>query len=219
MLELMVAMVILGIALAGLFPLAIQHSRHVKKLEDCNPQTGRYTGSGWTYATDSQYPNWYLNPPTDAWAQKLGAAALLSSGTISSTAATPSPVYDSTTKSVLADDSTGGYYTESESDWIAGPTSGYLNTSRRHSAGTNGTAASTGYAKWTFTNVSPGWYVVEVAWPNPTVAPVPQKEGSDEIAASSACYAIYDYDAGGAQERVERLLHQSGRLRQGGRLG
>ncbi len=207
MLEFMVAMVILGIALAGFYPLAIQHSKQVKKLEDCNPQTGRYTGNNWTYGSDplGQYPDqWYLNPSSDAWAQKLGAAALLSSGTTAATTPLPVYAYDSLLKThmILADNSTGGYYSESESDWIAGPATGYLSTSRRHSAGTAGSAASGGYAKWTFMNVPPGWYVVEAAWPDPIAAPLPQKDAVDEAATSSACYAIYDYNAGGGQEQL-----------------
>ena len=77
MLELVVALAVLGIALAGLFPLAVQYSRQVKKLEGCNPQTGRwqYANNNWTYRSDSlgQYPDqWYLNRSADTWAQKTG---------------------------------------------------------------------------------------------------------------------------------------------------
>ena len=145
MLEMIVAMVVLGIALAGLLPLAIQHSRQVKTLEGCNPQTGRWRCAEgiWTYGSDSlgQYPDqWYITPSSDAWAKKLCAAALLSSGTASSTSIAPLPIYvnDSTlnANTILADNSTSGYYGESDSNWLDGPAIGYLGNSRRYSAGT-----------------------------------------------------------------------------------
>ena len=201
MLEMIVAMVVLGIAMAGLLPLAIQHSRQVRSLEGCNPQTGRWrcAEGTWTYGSDTrgQYPDqWYITPSSDAWAKKLCAAALLSSGTTLSPPIAPLPVYfyDSTlnANAVLADNSTSGFYGESDPDWLDGPAIGYLGNSRRHSAGTEGTAASSDYAVWTFQNVPPGWYVVEATWPDPSVGPFPQKAGVDLPATPSACFVLYD---------------------------
>src|SRR5438876_6947711 len=58
-LELQVAFVIFGIALAGLYPLVVMQSRHLKALDArFSPQTP-----------------YYLIPSTDEWARKLGAAA------------------------------------------------------------------------------------------------------------------------------------------------
>jgi prepilin-type N-terminal cleavage/methylation domain-containing protein len=59
MLELQVALVLFGIALAGLGPLVVMHSRQLQKMQSrLSPQT--------TY---------YLIPPADPWVRKLGAAA------------------------------------------------------------------------------------------------------------------------------------------------
>ena len=54
-------MVILGIALSGLFPLAAMHSRAMQALEQRNALSGQ----------------WYLAPSTEPWARKLGAPARL----------------------------------------------------------------------------------------------------------------------------------------------
>jgi hypothetical protein len=60
LLELQVAFVVLAIALAGLYPLVVIHLKQQRTLEQrLDPQT--------TY---------YLVPSTDAWARKLGCAAL-----------------------------------------------------------------------------------------------------------------------------------------------
>ncbi len=61
LLEFDVAMVLLGLTLAGLFPLAAMHSRVLRSLEERFAVTGR----------------WYFAPSTDVWARKLGAAATL----------------------------------------------------------------------------------------------------------------------------------------------
>jgi prepilin-type N-terminal cleavage/methylation domain-containing protein len=71
MLELQVALVVFGIALTGLGPLVVMHSRQLKKLE------GRFS-PGTTY---------YLIPASDLWARKLGASASLAT---SSSTTTPS---------------------------------------------------------------------------------------------------------------------------------
>ena len=202
MLELIVALTVLGIALAGLFPLAVQYSRQVKKLEDCNPQTGRWGYNDGqkkytTYAPSDplgKYPDqWYLNPSSDAWAQKLCAAALLSDGA-APMAATPAPNYDSTTRTVFADDSTSGYFGfyPDNSGWTAASV-GYADTCWHHASGT----ATGAYACWTFKNVPFGRYVVEAIWPDPTGVTLTKRDGSTEGPTLSACYAIYDYGADG----------------------
>jgi prepilin-type N-terminal cleavage/methylation domain-containing protein len=59
MLELQVALVVFGIALTGLGPLVVMHSRQLKRLESrFSPQA--------TY---------YVTPSADLWSRKLGAAA------------------------------------------------------------------------------------------------------------------------------------------------
>ena len=111
-LEFMVAMVVLGIALTGLFPLMVVCSRGVESLEL------RYTAEGnknnnWfspVYRTDSHsagpipredYGTWYVIPSADPWASKLGAVA-----TFSRTMPSASP-----SSFIVDDTSTSGYST------------------------------------------------------------------------------------------------------------
>ncbi len=63
LLELQVALVLFGIALAGLGPLVVMHLKQLKRLENRLSDTSTY----------------YLTPSSDAWARKLGAAAAISS--------------------------------------------------------------------------------------------------------------------------------------------
>jgi prepilin-type N-terminal cleavage/methylation domain-containing protein len=194
MLEVMVAMVILGVALGGLFPLAIQYSKQVSSLEACNPQTGRwrYAGGTWNYQDDVKYPNWYLNPPTDVWAKKLGAAAVLSNG-IFTGPPDPTPVYEAATRIVMSDNLSGtAFYGETDpANWGDVAPLGYSNSCHRHGSGTDGPASGE-YAAWILDNVPPGWYVLEAIWPDPTAGWIPQKEGEPEAATTSACFAVYD---------------------------
>jgi len=60
-LELQVALVLLGIALAGLVPLVVMQSKQLKKLEARLDHTATY----------------YLVPSTSTWARKLGAPAAI----------------------------------------------------------------------------------------------------------------------------------------------
>src|ERR1700736_3493450 len=61
MVELLVAFVVFGIALAGLCPLVVMQSRQFKRLDN-------------RFSPNSTY---YLVPSQDQWARKLGAAATL----------------------------------------------------------------------------------------------------------------------------------------------
>jgi hypothetical protein len=74
MLELQIALVLFGIALTGLGPLAVMHSRQLRKLE------GRI----------SPQVTYYLIPPTDPWARKLGAAASIATSGSSPSSSGPS---------------------------------------------------------------------------------------------------------------------------------
>lgn len=63
MLEMVVALAIFGIALAGFCPHVVMHVKHLRKLEErIDPQATHF-----------------LVPPTDHWSRKLGAPAMLSS--------------------------------------------------------------------------------------------------------------------------------------------
>jgi hypothetical protein len=135
-LELQVAFVLLGIALAGLTPLVVMQSRQLRMLEArFDPQT--------TY---------YLVPSTDAWAGKLGAPATIETA---DPGTAPAPV-------TLIDNGDPGYYEIDYGliDWttVARPTA-FEGTLRRQDGSGIGDAAV-----WEFANLQPGWYEVLVTY-------------------------------------------------------
>lgn len=136
LLELQVAFVVFGIALAGLGPLVVMQSRQVRELES------RF---------DDQ-TTYYLVPSTDAWARKLGAAASIE--TEDPGAAAP-PV-------TLIDNGDPGY---SETDvgtidWQTGfGASAFGGSFRWNNSGGWGDKA-----RWQFTGLEAGWYEVLVTW-------------------------------------------------------
>lgn len=136
LLELQVAFVVFGIALAGLGPLVVMQSRQLQKLESrLNHQT--------TY---------YLLPSTDAWVRRLGAPASI--GTVDPGAVVP-PV-------TLIDNGDPGY---SETDigtvdWqSASRENAFGNSLRWNNGGRVGDKA-----RWQFTGLEAGWYEVLVTW-------------------------------------------------------
>jgi type II secretory pathway pseudopilin PulG len=90
-LELQVAFVLLGIALAGLGPLVVMQSKQLRMLESRFDHQTAY----------------YLVPSTDSWARKLGAAASIAT----EDPGTPSPVV------TLIDDGDPGY-SDTGGSWI-----------------------------------------------------------------------------------------------------
>jgi len=231
MLELVVAMTLLGFALAGLFPLLAKYSQQVQRLEKCSPQCGRWKQNPdktWTFpSTDPtdptydtaklpsalenrySYPNrWNLVPADDPWMWKLGAAASLVPDmpthtpylrpfpyTAPTPTPTPLPADDD-------DDLNDAPYKEDETDWIAGPDTGYEGDSRRHASGTPDVPAAT----WTFTNVQPGWYDIEAFWPDPAVGTYP---GTDVVATNAAVYRLLDGANSPILDKTGTAIHGS----------
>lgn len=138
LLELQVAFVVFGIALAGLGPLVVMQSRQVRELE------GRF---------DDQ-TTYYLVPATDAWARKLGAPASID--TEDPGAAAP-PV-------TLIDNGDAGY-SETDAgpiDWQTGfGASAFGGSFRWNNGGGFGDKAG-----WQFAELTPGWYEVLVSFAN-----------------------------------------------------
>jgi prepilin-type N-terminal cleavage/methylation domain-containing protein len=163
LLEVVVALTVLGIAFTGLFPLMVMQSRTVESLElqyttqgDGNTPVFRSqltsvvdATSRANYSGTSSTSAWYFTPSADPWARKLGAAAMLS-GTKSSTQA-----------SLIAND--GSACTFSGSGWTtaATSTSAYGGDYRTHAL----QASPTDTATWEFDNVAQGLYYVLATWP------------------------------------------------------
>ena len=133
--ELQVALVVLAIAVAGICPLVVMQSKHLKKIEDrFNDKT--------TY---------YLVPSTDEWARKLGAAASIK---------TEDPGPPPTPPVVTIDDEDPGFSRTMCSGWTyLSSVSSYQGDRYHHDASTNSHLAT-----WQFTGVIPGWYDVRITW-------------------------------------------------------
>ena len=136
LLELQVAFVVFGIALAGMGPLVIMQSRQLQTLE------GRF---------DDQ-TSYYLVPSTDAWTRRLGAPASI--GTVDPGATVP-PV-------TLIDDGDPGYSETDVNmvDWQSAPREdAFGNSLRWNNGGSMGDKAS-----WQFTGLEAGRYEVLATW-------------------------------------------------------
>jgi hypothetical protein len=135
-LELQVAFVLLGIALAGLGPLVVMQSRQLKMLE----------------ARFDHQTTYYLAPSANAWARKLGADA-----SIQTEAPDPTPPLVT-----LIDNGDPGYSETDEDtpDWeTAYPPNAFHGAIRWNDGGHIGDKAS-----WEFTGLAPGWYEVLVTF-------------------------------------------------------
>jgi prepilin-type N-terminal cleavage/methylation domain-containing protein len=160
LLEFIVALVVLGIALTGLFPLAIVCSRTVTNLEACNPETGRWqlsaAGSQWTFHDPlGQRPDmWYLVPSTDEWARKLGLSAALVDAAPAAWSAPPLLIDDD-------NDTTDSAYA-SDPQWVDGPSESYLGDSHLL---TLTPSTPTSKATWTFSNLPAGYCQIQATWP------------------------------------------------------
>lgn len=134
LLELQIAFVVFGIALAGLCPLVVMQSKQLTKID------------GWI----SPQNTYYLVPSSDAWTRKLGAVAMMQTQNPG-----PKPAAPNLT---VANGQTG--YSETGSGWMSETnTNSVLGSDRRHPAGSGSNTAS-----WQFMNLNPGWYCVQVTW-------------------------------------------------------
>jgi type II secretory pathway pseudopilin PulG len=134
--EFNVAMVVLGMAVAGLFPLVVMFTRATKKME-------QQVHLGTTC---------YLVPATDTWAQKLGAPAQI----------TTAPPGDPASAPVLMIDDGETSYVESGT-WTTQTSSAASQGQYRWHDAQPGNSPDT--ASWMFSEIPAGWYQVQVTWP------------------------------------------------------
>lgn len=132
--ELEVAFVVFAIAMAGLCPLVVMQSKHLKRIENRFSQSQVY----------------YLRPSSDKWARKLGACAMVL------TSDPGAPPADAIT---VIDNGDAGFSLIGD-DWEAtnSPDS-FLGDDELADAGDG-----TQIARWQFTGLKPGWYDVRATW-------------------------------------------------------
>jgi prepilin-type N-terminal cleavage/methylation domain-containing protein len=215
MLEFIVAMIVLGIALTGLFPLEVMQSRVIESLELRYTESGNQANLNHEHNWNSpvmrsdiesadtipreDYGDWYLIPSTDPLARKLGAAAALSLTDVAPP--TPAVTLVDDDAEVTSPDS----YTETGGGWTTGA-GGYGDDVRRHEL----QSPPTDNAVWTFSNVSIGRYKVLVTWPvsaGLTTNAQYYVKGSDSV--EYACQAVNqtsDPDGGVYKEKPWQVL-------------
>jgi hypothetical protein len=198
MLEFIVAIVLLGITISGLFPLAVTYARILYSLEQrprqlClhpNPDLSfsyrtSHSAEWYQVPTTPAAPNsgewvhrWYLKPPsTNEWAYKLGVGASL---TDADPGPKPAPLVP-TPDNLIADDSDAGY-SDSGGDWASELDAQHFQGDRRRHAHPEGSPAPTSdeMAAWTFSQLKPGWYRVLARWTG----------AADQV--TDATYTLYD---------------------------
>jgi prepilin-type N-terminal cleavage/methylation domain-containing protein len=183
MLEFIVAMVVLSIALTGMFPLMVVQSRNLESLELRYSEQGNkktdwvcpvFTPDleGAVVLSREDYGDWYLIPSTDPWARKLGAMATLSRNP---PAALPVEIRDDE-----GDVSDPGYE-ETGTGWaVETNAQAFLGDRRRHAPIAEG-ETTIEYATWTFTIQTPGYYRILATW----------SAATDQTQAGDACFDIY----------------------------
>lgn len=193
LLEFVVALLLFGVAISGLFPLVVMYSRVLESLEQRPNQLSLHRNAdvdGNKYRVERflewyqvpatpAVPNsgewvhkWYLVPfsdsasrMSDAWTRKLGAGASIKYN--SPTSALEETLTEPTTVDITAWDAMAGdHYSDSlDPAWTDDDpaATGAYGGNQRHPAA--GKAAT---ATWTFTDVVAGWYRVEatglVSW-------------------------------------------------------
>ncbi len=135
LLEVQIAFVLLGIALAGLCPLLVIQSKQVKQIE--NQLNDRTT--------------YYLIPLTNQWARKLGASASVQTTDPGPSASGP----------VLLLTNGDAAYAEFGLGWITVSNPSVLGGAYRVHLPVGGQSS----AVWTFSGLEPGPYTVEATWP------------------------------------------------------
>ena len=165
--EFTVAMVVLGVALAGLFPLASIMSRDLQPLRNTEPSSPARDWNKDDASLSFHRHTWYLTPYDSPWMRKLGAGARLTSASVSST--TPFPLQSAVL--VQDDDGTVGLDADSdgledfESGWTydnAAPLAHDGDQHRKEALPTG--ATSTGSATWKITIVAAGRYSIQATW-------------------------------------------------------
>lgn len=132
--ELEVAFVVFAIAMAGLCPLVVMQSKHLKRIENRFSKNNTY----------------YVQPSSDIWARKLGACATITS--VNPGTAPTAPI-------TIIDDGDEGFSIEG-AGWVETTSAeSYLGDDREVESG-DGTEV----ARWQFTGLKPGWYEVLATW-------------------------------------------------------
>jgi prepilin-type N-terminal cleavage/methylation domain-containing protein len=178
LLEFVVALVVLGVAMAGMFPLLAVLSRNIqpiRKKVSSNPDTYTYVcpTPARDWQSDAKRSTWYVLPFDEPWARKLGASARLTTDFTKFTAYEPTSIEpsmvlrnDDNDSSDSDGDGAQDYTGDADANWIYDPaaTNAFGGNHHRKMAWPAGTA-STGGATWSISVSTTGWYSIQATWP------------------------------------------------------
>jgi hypothetical protein len=173
MVELVVAMVVFTVAMAGVFPLVATLSRQIQPIRKADPNNpGSYvyeiTTPGRDWESDSRRSTWYLAPFSDPWARKLGGGARITTdNTYSAASIEPSTILRNDDDDSTDSDGDGlqDYVGDLDTGWTYDPaaTAAYGGNHHRKIAWKAG-SESTGAATWSIKIAVAGWYSVQTTW-------------------------------------------------------
>ncbi|MCE5268198.1 MAG: prepilin-type N-terminal cleavage/methylation domain-containing protein [Planctomycetaceae bacterium] len=186
-LELIVALMVFSIAVAGLYPLLVIMSRDLQPLGkratdgtvtyDCTTpaRDGTKVGVNLAYTQHT----WYLTPFDQPWARKLGAGArVLSDSSVFAastriTSVLPVMTRDDDEDTTDSDGDGAEDYTQTghppTDNWTAGATgSSVAGRDDYHCFPSLPVGQTPGFASWSFLTPSGGWYAIEATWPTGT---------------------------------------------------
>lgn len=180
LLEFVVALLLFGIAMSGLFPMVVMYSRMLESLEQRPNQLAldrlayrvEHPLEWYQVPADPPVPNsgewvhkWYLVPFSDipsstssAWARKLGASASVKIGTYTTYTQQTPTAPTKCDNSLDADDieSDSSYVEAVPANWTTGSSAAaYYDSYRKQQVAEETTA------EWTFTVSEKGWYQVQ----------------------------------------------------------
>lgn len=179
LLEFIVAMVVFGIALAGMLPLVVILSRNIRPVRygtEGNRYYYRTPARDWE--SDARRDTWYVLPFSETWARKLGASARITDNSDTFDAYTPTTAshpavqtFDDDADTTDSDSDGNEDYTDAatDSNWQTGTRSSSITDRqdyRYHE--TLATAPDTASATWTFTVATAGYYSLQASWPTDT---------------------------------------------------
>ena len=156
LLEVQVALIVLGITLAGICPILIVQSKLLRKFEsrpagskNLQVVLGQRMVDGVPYVTGgATAPVAVLQPQPDNWVRRLGISATFA-------VSTGVQVYPATLTERTMDDGDAAF----AGSWTMGEASDAIGGSLRTLA-----AGQTGTATWTASSITPGRYRVMLAW-------------------------------------------------------
>jgi prepilin-type N-terminal cleavage/methylation domain-containing protein len=171
LLEFVVALMVFGVALSGLFPLVTILSRDLLPVRGADSSSPARDWNQDAPSLVNHRHTWYLTAYDDPWVRKLGAAARATSSCVTSSTPLPlqSPILvqdDDNTDGLDADgDAQEDYAGDSGAGWqYDGAAVSAMGGDRNRKIALPTGETSTGAAAWNLKVTTAGWYSIQATW-------------------------------------------------------